>query len=108
MGVQSAAVTGLDVGVSTTYITGTWTAISVAAAEWLRTDQRRGRDRTKTVHQSAVLVCYLGTALLSGWLSSRSATATASVPALCVAAAGGLRRLRAHVRSRRPDGRPGG
>jgi uncharacterized membrane protein YoaK (UPF0700 family) len=65
MGVQSAVVSRLDVGVSTTYITGTWTAVST----WVGRHVRGERAPEEVTHhvQLGVLVCYFGAALLAGW-----------------------------------------
>lgn len=64
MGVQSAVVSRLDVGVSTTYITGTWTAVSSWAGRLVRGD--RHRDKSSHRVQVGVLVCYFGAALVAG------------------------------------------
>lgn len=71
MGAQSGVAAGLQVGVSTTYITGTWTAVSTGVARLLRPhsstdDQVPSRGRLS--RQVAVVVCYFGAALLSGYL----------------------------------------
>jgi uncharacterized membrane protein YoaK (UPF0700 family) len=65
MGVQSAVVSRLDVGVSTTYITGTWTSVSTWAGRLVRGERPRG-EATRRV-QLGVLVCYFGAALVAGW-----------------------------------------
>lgn len=71
MGAQSGVAAGLRVGVSTTYITGTWTALSTGIAGLLR-PRRAPRERTRPGpalwRQIAVVVCYFGAALLSGYL----------------------------------------
>jgi uncharacterized membrane protein YoaK (UPF0700 family) len=64
MGVQSAVVSRLDVGVSTTYITGTWTAVSAWAGRLVRGTAQRGEQSHRV--QVGVLVCYFGAALLAG------------------------------------------
>jgi uncharacterized membrane protein YoaK (UPF0700 family) len=70
MGLQSAAVSNLDVGVTATYITGTWTAVATSIAGRVRpgrlprppasTGPRLGR-------QIAVVVCYFAAALVAGF-----------------------------------------
>lgn len=64
MGVQSATVRGLHAGVSTTYITGTWTAVSAYAGGFHRTAAAR-KDHSPHRLQAAVLVCYFAVALLA-------------------------------------------
>jgi len=68
MGGQSATVTRLGAGVSTTYITGTWTAVSSWVGGRLHPARRSGDPvRPQPRLQIAVLICYLGAALLAGW-----------------------------------------
>lgn len=66
MGVQSAVVSRLDVGVSTTYITGTWTSVSTWAGRLVRGERAHGEAAQHHV-QLGVLVCYFGAALVAGW-----------------------------------------
>jgi uncharacterized membrane protein YoaK (UPF0700 family) len=94
MGVQSAAVAGLGVpGVTTTYITGTWTGITAGVATWLRRRPLVRRDRTGAVSQPAgesgpkgrglqvaVVLVYLGGAIASGFASDAWGAAAAAVP----------------------------
>lgn len=71
MGLQSAAVSSLDVGVSSTFITGTWTAVSASVGAWLRPGSRPRPPATsgpRLGRQVAVVVCYFGAALLAGFL----------------------------------------
>lgn len=75
MGAQSGVAAGLRVGVSTTYITGTWTAVSTGVAHLLRSrrpaedeDDDEMQPRSHLRRQIAVVVCYFGAALLSGYL----------------------------------------
>jgi len=68
MGLQSATVTQLHVGVSTTYITGTWTAVSTFTARRMNgvrasDDDERQRHRL----QAAVVVCYFAAALVAAF-----------------------------------------
>jgi uncharacterized membrane protein YoaK (UPF0700 family) len=71
MGLQSGAIGRTALGVSTTYITGTWTAVSGWVARRVRrlpedaTEQ--AADQPRRV-QAVVLGCYFGSALLSGFL----------------------------------------
>lgn len=74
MGWQSGMVARLGAGVSTTYITGTWTSLSSWAGRRLRhATARRGAaaprgDAAPHIRQAAVLACYFGTAVASGLL----------------------------------------
>jgi uncharacterized membrane protein YoaK (UPF0700 family) len=71
MGAQSGVAAGLRVGVSTTYITGTWTAVSTGVAGLLRPHRASDDELQPRSHlwrQIAVVVCYFGAALLSGYL----------------------------------------
>lgn len=69
MGVQSAVVTQLGLGVSTTYVTGTWTSVS----RWVaRTVTRRPADDAASSEDPpavkiVVLACYFGVALGAGY-----------------------------------------
>lgn len=66
MGLQSATVANLDVGVSTTYITGTWTAVSRFVGG--RGANRRQSEPVKDPPhrlQAAVLGCYFLSALVA-------------------------------------------
>jgi uncharacterized membrane protein YoaK (UPF0700 family) len=69
MGLQSATVTQLHVGVSTTYITGTWTAVSRFAAT-RRATATRPSDGKEPPHrlQAAVVGCYFCAALVAASL----------------------------------------
>jgi uncharacterized membrane protein YoaK (UPF0700 family) len=94
MGVQSAAVAGLGVpGVTTTYITGTWTGITAGVAMWLRRRPAVRRGRADPVSrpaeeagpkgrglQVAVVLVYLGGAIASGFASDAWGAAAAAVP----------------------------
>jgi uncharacterized membrane protein YoaK (UPF0700 family) len=93
MGVQSAAVAGLGVpGVTTTYITGTWTGITTGVATWLRRRPpvRRGRTVSPPAGEAgpkpsrglqvAVVLVYLGGAIASGFASDAWGAAAAAVP----------------------------
>lgn len=86
MGAQSGAVTRLPVGVSTTYITGTWTGVSNWVAARVR---RTGRaeDRSTPGLQAAVLVCYLGAAFGGGYLFTAVGPAAAAIAPGAVLAA---------------------
>jgi uncharacterized membrane protein YoaK (UPF0700 family) len=84
MGAQSGVVARLPVGVSTTYITGTWTAVSTWAAGLLRPG--RGPEREQQVGlQAAVLACYLGAAFGAGYLFTYAGSVVMAVPAAMVA-----------------------
>jgi uncharacterized membrane protein YoaK (UPF0700 family)/uncharacterized protein YndB with AHSA1/START domain len=77
MGVQSATISRLGVGVSTTYITGTWTRVSSWAASRIRrpVEQPRRHER-----QALVLVVYFGGALLAGYVQHLSLRLAIAVP----------------------------
>jgi uncharacterized membrane protein YoaK (UPF0700 family) len=75
MGAQSGLARRLDLPVSTTYITGTWTSLSVAVAERLHGRQTRGReDRTVA---AVVVVTYLATAAgaAAAWVAAGAGAA---------------------------------
>lgn len=87
MGVQSATVTRLGVGVSTTYITGTWTAVSRRAGNWVRrrgmtppAPERPPRPDERTGRQALVLVVYFVAALGSGFAQVRAGAPAAAIP----------------------------
>lgn len=89
MGVQSGAVSRLRItSVTTTYITGTWTAVST----WIGAHVR-GRRRAPTpgdadgpthILQCAVLACYFGTAVLSGFVLHAVGRVASLLPVLAV------------------------
>jgi uncharacterized membrane protein YoaK (UPF0700 family) len=90
MGAQSAAIARLPVGVSTTYITGTWTAVSTRAAARLRHSTEAAEapaDQTSAQAQVQipVLACYFGAALGAGYLYQRIGGAVAAIPAVAIA-----------------------
>lgn len=64
MGTQSALVRSLNVPVSTTYITGTWTALSAGIAARLRRSSRKEAADPPPSHalQALVVTAYLATA----------------------------------------------
>lgn len=102
MGVQSGTVTALDVGVSTTFITGTWTAVSVWLAARLagRPDAPDPAAEPVDTGQRArvgVVLCYLGVALASGYAYWAGGAAAVPMPALAVAVAGLWVGVRARV-----------
>jgi uncharacterized membrane protein YoaK (UPF0700 family) len=83
MGLQSATVGALGVGVSATYITGTWTQVSA----WVATALTRGRrapadknDRGTHVRQLLVVLCYFGAAAVAAWLRSQVGTWAIALP----------------------------
>lgn len=84
MGVQSATVTRLDVGVSTTFITGTWTTVSSWAASLLRARRREpgpdGAQPQRHARQVLVLVVYFGAALGAGYLQRVAGAQAIVVP----------------------------
>lgn len=77
MGVQSAAVNRLGLGVSTTYITGTWTNLS----SWVATRLRKpAREQRQHARQALVLTCYFGAALLAGFVRDRAGAPAIAIP----------------------------
>ena len=69
MGLQSATITRLGVaGVSTTYITGTWTALGRALGGRIGTTNRRLPPAGDTVRQAVVVAVYAVSALASAAL----------------------------------------
>ena len=114
MGAQSATVISLDVGVSTTFITGTWTAVSRRVGGWLRRrvtgwrlrrvtgwrlrrvggrlhraagDGAAGRQPDRSERQSLVPVTYFGAALAAGYAEQASRAFAALIPLALVTAA---------------------
>lgn len=81
MGMQSAVVARLPVGVSTTYITGTWTAVSTWVAGRLRRSREATERSADARTQAAVLVCYFVAALGAGLLYRAAGGAVAAIPA---------------------------
>lgn len=82
MGIQSATIMCLDVGVSTTFITGTWTSVSRRAGRWLRRRTelpRAGSGDPRASRQALVLVVYFAAALLAGYVQH-----VAGVPAVAI------------------------
>ncbi|HEU5267935.1 MAG TPA: YoaK family protein [Jatrophihabitans sp.] len=89
MGAQSAAMARLDVPVSTTYITGTWTQVSTWLAALLPGGSRRrpaAPGHSDHILQLAVLACYLAAALGAGYLFRFAGRAVAFVPCATTAA----------------------
>lgn len=81
MGMQSAVVARLPVGVSTTYITGTWTAVSTWAAGRMRRSRSKEHDSSDARVQIAVLLCYFAAALGAGFLFRADGGVVAAIPA---------------------------
>jgi uncharacterized membrane protein YoaK (UPF0700 family) len=89
MGAQSGTMARLDVPVSTTYITGTWTQVSTWLAGLLPGGSRRpaaAPGRSDHVVQAAVLVCYFLAALGTGYLFRFAGRGVAFVPCVTTAA----------------------
>jgi hypothetical protein len=89
MGTQSGIITGLGVGVSTTYITGTWTAVSGWVARTTTPHHQAGgappqhADDPRTI-QATVLVCYFGAALAAGYVFHEAGPVAAVIAATAV------------------------
>jgi uncharacterized membrane protein YoaK (UPF0700 family) len=93
IGMQSGAMLKLDIpGIVTTYITGTWTNL-VSGLTTFRTRERgkpqpeRARFEERLILQGAIVVTYLASAVLAGWLTRRAPAALGLVPTLAVALA---------------------
>lgn len=80
MGMQSAVVARLPVGVSTTYITGTWTAVSTWAAALARRSGEAADRSADARVQVPVVLCYLVAALAAGYLFRAAGGAVAAIP----------------------------
>lgn len=100
IGLQSGAMVQLKIpGIVTTYITGTWTTL-VSSGVRLLTDER-AKTRSQTVQfeerllmQASVIVVYLLSAVLTGWLFRYRPLGVGALPAtsvLLVAAYGLIR-----------------
>ena len=102
MGGQSAAISRLGFGVSTTYITGTWTATSSWLGRRLLGRRNDTDPDTEQRHrlQAAVVVSYFGTACLAAYLFRHWQAWALTLPAaaLVAATAGcvGIRANRVH------------
>lgn len=81
MGMQSATVARLPVGVSTTYITGTWTAVSTWAASRMRRVSTATERSSDARIQGAVVVCYFAAALAAGYVFRAASGVAAAIPA---------------------------
>jgi uncharacterized membrane protein YoaK (UPF0700 family) len=82
MGVQSATVSRLDVGVSTTFITGTWTEVSLWASALVRGDKSAAHPDARGRHarQASVLLTYLCAAVLGGYVSDVAGPPAIGIP----------------------------
>jgi uncharacterized membrane protein YoaK (UPF0700 family) len=114
MGVQSAAVARLRVsGVTTTYITGTWTAVST----WVGAHLRRAADAPPADRSSSsqhalqvmVLACYVCAALGAGFAFHAAGAPAAWIPVAAAAASAFALIMRGHSvsASREQPQRPG-
>jgi uncharacterized membrane protein YoaK (UPF0700 family) len=112
MGLQSGTVARLHIpGVSTTYITGTWTALSTwIGASLRRDDTAPGADHSRAparALQVAVLTCYVGVAVVSGYLSRGLGAGAAAAPAVALLIAVGTV-FGSDPQAGRESGRPSG
>jgi uncharacterized membrane protein YoaK (UPF0700 family) len=82
MGTQSGMVRAMGVPVSTTYITGTWTALSVGVAARLRRSSRTEPADPAPSHalQALVVGAYLATAAGAGLAHATSGAFASAVP----------------------------
>lgn len=100
VGLQSGAMFQLRIpGVVTTYITGTWTAVTNGVTLLVTRQPRIERDKARYEErfaiQAAVLACYFLSAVLTGWAfrhATSSVGAIAAVAVLLVAGYGLLRK----------------
>jgi len=83
MGAQSGVTARLPAGVSTTYITGTWTAVTTWVAGRLRPVPRTDPDQDVRL-QAGVLACYLAAAFGAGYLYTWAGPVVAAIPAAAV------------------------
>ncbi|HET6876209.1 MAG TPA: YoaK family protein [Jatrophihabitans sp.] len=107
MGVQSATVSGLDVGVSTTYITGTWTSVSTWAASLVRPAARTSPSASgatdRHARRAAVLVTYFCAALAAGFLEHGVGAPAIALPLGVLAVVAAACTLTAADRARTPS-----
>lgn len=80
MGLQSGAIARLDAGTSTTYVTGTWTAVSTWAGALVPPSSRAADPIGRRRLQLVQLGCYFGAALLSGYVHSRAGAFAVLIP----------------------------
>jgi uncharacterized membrane protein YoaK (UPF0700 family) len=101
MGVQSAAVNALGVsGISTTYITGTWTSLvgSLARRRRPTTSKSKSKEILKTRLQAAVVVVYVLAAIVGGVMEINWSLKAAIIPVIAVGLVIAVARIRIHPR----------
>lgn len=84
MGMQSAAVRGLGVsGVTTTYVTGTWTSFIIGLVGLRRShpSQKTIKDKQDTIVQAITLVAYIAGAATGGLVETHFLFQAAFIPA---------------------------
>jgi uncharacterized membrane protein YoaK (UPF0700 family) len=99
MGVQSAAVNALGVsGISTTYITGTWTSLvgSLARRRRPTTSRSKSKEILKTRLQAAVVVVYVLAAIVGGVIEINWSLKAAIIPVIAVGLVIAVARIRIH------------
>jgi uncharacterized membrane protein YoaK (UPF0700 family) len=79
MGTQSSLVRSLGVPVTTTYITGTWTALSAGTGARFRNPAAKPRGTSRRL-QVLVVAVYLGTACGAGFAHFRIGAPAAAIP----------------------------
>jgi uncharacterized membrane protein YoaK (UPF0700 family) len=97
MGVQSAAVNALGVsGISTTYITGTWTSLvgSLARRRRPTTSKSKSKEILKTRLQAAVVVVYVLAAIVGGVIEINWSLKAAIIPVIAVGLVIAVARIR--------------
>lgn len=95
VGLQSGAMFQLRIpGVVTTYITGTWTAVTSGVTLLLvrqpRIEREKARYEERFAIQGAVLACYFLSALLTGWAFRHATSTVGAIAAVAVLLAAGF------------------
>jgi uncharacterized membrane protein YoaK (UPF0700 family) len=97
MGIQSAAVNALGVsGISTTYITGTWTSLigSLARRRRLTNSKSKGKEILKKRLQAEVVVVYVLAAIAGGVSELNWSLKAAIIPVIAVGLVIAVARIR--------------
>ncbi len=87
MGAQSAVVAELGSAVSTTFITGNWTAVSRAFGRWVRRGATPDEPQPRAWRRTAVLASYFASALIAGILNQATGPWAVLMAPVCLGAA---------------------